>query len=836
MILRSIKLTIFCLFFCLNANATDFYVKTTGSDSASGLDLNNAFLTFQKGVDALTNPGDTLYIDDGVYPTQDVLINGKNGSAEAQKNITGVTQADPCVVTVLSHGYSNGDKIYILGLNNYKTTGMQHLFGRFFKVSNVTTNTFSLQELDGTNVSSIYYDPYVSGGTVQKINPISIKAINRNNATLDQGTVITGWSNSGLPANTYNSSAFDLGESSSTQGILWKVGQDTALTQVASSSLVTSEGYYYYDVSTDKFKIYTNSNPTLSTYKGVGRTQGNQIVINNSSYILIDGIKSIYCQDCFSVGSSSGETSHIIFNYVTVSYHTRHGAINIIGADAHQLHHITIGNSNLGFSVDTGVGADINGHTIKCAGDSNTSNVQYLTVFNTIIHDSYRMGIQFSNGATSLYAWGNTIYNYSLHSNGGWAGIRTGLGETNHLSNKDTQIFDNNIGGAAGGSGYSLGCSIFIQDDNRGTTIFRNKIHHNNWHGIYIFYTAGAQAPSNILAFDNLIYSNKTAGIRSDNSYGLVDSNNKVYGNTFWDNGESPITGVGAHLSLRNALSLGFTFKNNIVSAATSYFIYMFGSNNLYPSDNNLFYSTGTYKWYYNGATYNSLAAWQEATVLTAPPTGMDVDSITGDPLFANPSGSDFRIPSPDTPADAEGADLSAQFNIDYTLETRQSPWDIGAYNTQGNLIIAASVTPSDLFPERVTSPVVRFTLTEVSIANDDYIEVVFPAGFVLDSGGTTAISSVSGMDGTYTVSVASQTVRITRNGDGTTSAPGVKQFTLSHIKNPSSSGITGVFKIYVYDNTDTEVAKTENVAGVTISDVAPRTMFGGVMQGATFE
>jgi len=94
----------------------------------------------------------------------------RNGAqvTETAKNISGATQADPCVVTVTSHGYSNGDEVYITGVE-----GMTELNGRNFKIANVTTHTFELQTMDGTDLDATGYTAYTSGGTAAKIYEIA---------------------------------------------------------------------------------------------------------------------------------------------------------------------------------------------------------------------------------------------------------------------------------------------------------------------------------------------------------------------------------------------------------------------------------------------------------------------------------------------------------------------------------------------------------------------------------------------------------------------------------------------------------------------------------------
>lgn len=75
------------------------------------------------------------------------------------KTISGITQANPAVVTATAHGYSNGQDVFISGV-----VGMTEINGRWFKVANATTNTFDLQTIHGGNVNSTGYTAYSSGG------------------------------------------------------------------------------------------------------------------------------------------------------------------------------------------------------------------------------------------------------------------------------------------------------------------------------------------------------------------------------------------------------------------------------------------------------------------------------------------------------------------------------------------------------------------------------------------------------------------------------------------------------------------------------------------------
>ena len=82
---------------------------------------------------------------------------------EASKTISGLTAADPGVVTATSHGYSNGDHVWINSV-----VGMTEVNGRRFTVANKTTHTFELSGIDTSG-----YTAYSSAGTAEKVYEIA---------------------------------------------------------------------------------------------------------------------------------------------------------------------------------------------------------------------------------------------------------------------------------------------------------------------------------------------------------------------------------------------------------------------------------------------------------------------------------------------------------------------------------------------------------------------------------------------------------------------------------------------------------------------------------------
>lgn len=91
------------------------------------------------------------------------------------KVVTGVTSANPAVVTATAHGFSNGDTVIIKDLvDPYEGTIdeskplMSSINQGVYKVANQTANTFELNTLDGGAVDLSGYNVYGESGNVYK--------------------------------------------------------------------------------------------------------------------------------------------------------------------------------------------------------------------------------------------------------------------------------------------------------------------------------------------------------------------------------------------------------------------------------------------------------------------------------------------------------------------------------------------------------------------------------------------------------------------------------------------------------------------------------------------
>tara|TARA_S200002703_G_scaffold73763_1_gene63670 strand:+ start:9289 stop:11808 length:2520 start_codon:yes stop_codon:yes gene_type:complete len=131
------------------------FVAEVNTSSASTRIIPFEFSTTQTYILELGNQYMRFYKDGG-YIT------------EANKTITGATQANPCVITSNSHGYSNGDEVYIASV-----VGMTELNNKRYLVKNKSTNTFELTDIDGNNINSSSFTAYSSAGTAARIYEIA---------------------------------------------------------------------------------------------------------------------------------------------------------------------------------------------------------------------------------------------------------------------------------------------------------------------------------------------------------------------------------------------------------------------------------------------------------------------------------------------------------------------------------------------------------------------------------------------------------------------------------------------------------------------------------------
>jgi len=97
---------------------------------------------------------------DDLYPLFWLLDCDDSKKAKAPATITGITAANPPVVTAAAHGFATGDVITI-----YDVAGMTEVNNRNYYITRLTADTFTLHDLKKANILASTYTAYTSGGT-----------------------------------------------------------------------------------------------------------------------------------------------------------------------------------------------------------------------------------------------------------------------------------------------------------------------------------------------------------------------------------------------------------------------------------------------------------------------------------------------------------------------------------------------------------------------------------------------------------------------------------------------------------------------------------------------
>lgn len=251
----------------------------------------------------------------------------------AAKNITGITQANPAVVTSTSHGFSNGDKVYVTGVS-----GMTDVNNRWFTVANVTANTF---ELSGVNSSA--YAAYTSGGTAGEIVELATNYTTAQIQKLQCVTVrdVMYISHPNFPIqklSRLSDTSWTLSEPSITTGPFRTINADDTLTLTPSSFSTSVTAYGTYTVGTTftltAASAYFDSGMVggyFRLYEEGGGVGVPGAALGDSTKSLQNGDAYTYQGNVYGVSNLTGATTWEKFN--RVPEHTS-GAVKVIGSVA----------------------------------------------------------------------------------------------------------------------------------------------------------------------------------------------------------------------------------------------------------------------------------------------------------------------------------------------------------------------------------------------------------------------------------------------------------------------------------------------------------------------
>lgn len=342
----------------------------------------------------------------------------------------------------------------------------------------------------------------------------------------------------------------------------------------------------------------------------------------------------------------------------------------------------------------------------------------------------------------------------------------------------------------------------------------------------------------NISIINNKIYNNHWTGIGSDNASSSIANIKNI--NIAYNTVITYQAGTFDQALITDDVdttSDNWKMRNNIFyGGATNGFIGGYMNSGAYlDADNNSYYRAGGATAIFStngGSTTYTLATWRTLS-------GEDASSVGTDPLLTTVSDSSpnfylqdgspaldsgyvgaYTVPSwlPQTIKNYLGTPgIRGTTRASGVIDDYASAPDMGFHYDYADLL-STNVEPASLVASAVGNVTVSFTIPDPMawIPANGKIKVTMPAGYTINSGGSTAVSSMS-LTGTATVGVAGQVITITRVGDGLGEVPGDFTITLSNIANSASTGATGVYGLTVTDASDNILAGDAAVASDTI-------------------
>lgn len=147
-----------------DAAGTDSIVESVAAIPSENGNRDDLWMIVQRYVDG----GVVRYIEyltkifDDATEQKDGFFVDSGLTYDNPKTITGISQADPAVVTA-ANDFNNGDKVLISAVK-----GMTDVNTESYLVQSATTASFEITDLTGNDIDSTAFGAYVSGGEVRK--------------------------------------------------------------------------------------------------------------------------------------------------------------------------------------------------------------------------------------------------------------------------------------------------------------------------------------------------------------------------------------------------------------------------------------------------------------------------------------------------------------------------------------------------------------------------------------------------------------------------------------------------------------------------------------------
>ena len=418
--------------------------------------------------------------------------------------------------------------------------------------------------------------------------------------------------------------------------------------KLSKNDLIQEFDWYWLN---GKISVYSTSNPTIA-YKSIeGQIRYNCISIASKDYIKIE---NIHVQLSTNVALNLDIANNCIIDNVEASLAYTSG-IRIDDESKYNLIDNCISHHNGGYNRGSGV-------IISLYSSDNI-------VQNGIFYNNGEDGVQVGGQVGWTAGPNNIVQDNDCYGNDE-SGVDIKDGPQLIRRNK---LHDN-------GAGLLEGAGIVIGYDSDRIIIIDNEIYGNLTHGIGI--AENTNGDSHIIAY-NKIYNNGDKGISANSGatsvykYNLIYNNggrgftinkdwcsgSKIFNNLIWNN-------VGYQLVIQSS---NITVKNNIIGGRDRALGIYGASIANEVSDYNLLNGTGNFfEWM--GRVYD-LNGYLTLSKL-------DSNSVTGDPMFTNPSNNNFTLQE-GSPLINAGINVGLTDSLDFAGNAISDPPDIGPFEYQ---------------------------------------------------------------------------------------------------------------------------------------------------------
>jgi gliding motility-associated-like protein len=513
------------------------------------------------------------------------------------------------------------------------------------------TSATAYPSYDVTPTTTKYYRAAVTcGGVTAYSTPVRVLV----NTTLSAGTYTI---NNALPTGGINFNSFKDAIIALGCGLTGPV-----VFNVTSGSGPYNEQVIVPQINTTKTNTVTfNGNGATVTYKPITQDQSAVIKLDGADYITLDSLNVV-------VEDNPGD------NY-------GFGIQMMADADNNTVKRckVTVNNSSTDPAHIYYAGIVINPNADDPADNGNYSYCDSNKVINNTVNGGY-FGISCASDNQSpinIESYGNVIKGNTVIDNAHSGIYVGGTAYTLIDSNDISQPTRNTVRSYAG---------IFIDNQNYGLTISRNKIHDVSigspnstvqTEGIYVINCSGVSGENRMV--NNMVYNYRGNGWQ----YGLYFqnvNNFKVYHNTI---SLEDTAAIGSYVSrgigLINTSAAAVEFKNNNVTirrgrSGLAYCMFLnFNVANSLVNNNNYYITPANGAGlnrigYIAGTSYNTLTDWQA--------TGKDGSSISVDPVYNDLAKGDLTPTK--IPTENKGANVGITTDAYNVIRSTSTP-DIGA-------------------------------------------------------------------------------------------------------------------------------------------------------------